>query len=92
MRLSQEWNSGLPAMEANSLQRAIRTALLTAIQNLVLYYYSSPPSRDVASSQLGIVAEFDSDVDIFGRMRGGLNSKRGSKALEPQLRARKQGA
>jgi hypothetical protein len=32
------------------MQRAIRTALLTAIRNLYLYYYSSPTSRDVASS------------------------------------------
>ncbi len=74
------------------MQRAIRTALLTAIRNLGLYYYSSPPGRDVTSSWLEIVAEFDSDADIFDRMRGGSNSERGSKALEPLLRAREQGA
>ncbi len=34
----------------HSMQRAIGTALLTAIWNLYLYYYSSPTSRDVASS------------------------------------------
>ncbi len=34
------------------MQRAIRTALLTTIRNLGLYYYSSPLSRDVASSWL----------------------------------------
>jgi hypothetical protein len=66
------------------MQRAIRTALLTAIRNLRLYYYSSPPSRDVA--------EFDWDANIFDRMRGGPNSKRGNKALEPLLHAREQGA
>ncbi len=74
------------------MQRAIRTALLTAIQNLGLYYYSSPPSRHVASSWLGIVAEFDSDADIFDRTRGSPNSMRGRKALEPLLRAREQAA
>jgi hypothetical protein len=69
------------------MQRAIRTALLTAIRNLGLYYYSSPPSRDVASSLLGIAADFDSDADIFDRTHGGPNSTRGSKALEPQKAA-----
>jgi hypothetical protein len=38
------------------------------------------------------VAEFDSDADIFDRMRGGPNSERGSKALEPQFSEREQGA
>ncbi len=72
----------------HSMQRAIRSVLLTAIRNLSLYYYSSPPSRDVTSSWLGIVAEFDSDADLFDWTRKGLNSTRGSKALEPLLRAR----
>ena len=66
------------------MQRAIRTALLNTISEPQLYYYSSPPSRDVASSRVGIVAEFDSDADLFDRTRGGPNSTRGSKALEPQ--------
>ncbi len=74
------------------MQRAIPTALLTAIRNLGLYYYSSPPSCDVASSWLGIVAELDSDADIVDRTRGGPNSKRGRKALEPLLLVREQGA
>ncbi len=38
------------------------------------------------------MAEFDSDADIFDRTRGGPYSKRGSKALEPQLHEREQGA
>ncbi len=38
------------------------------------------------------MAEFDLDADIFDQTRGGPNSKRGSKALEPLLRAREQGA
>ncbi len=38
------------------------------------------------------MAEFDSDADIFDRTRGGPNSERGSKALEPLLREREQGA
>jgi hypothetical protein len=76
----------------HSMQRAIRTALLTAIRNLGLYYYGCPPpSRDVASSWLGIVAEFDSDADIIDQTRGGPNSTRGSKARDPLLRAREQG-
>jgi hypothetical protein len=54
--------------------------------DLGLYYYSSLPSPDVESSRLGIMAEFDSDADIFDRTRGGPNSERGSKALEPLLR------
>ncbi len=74
------------------MQRAIRTALLTAIQNLDLYYYSSPPSRNVASSWFGIVAEFDSGADIVDRTHGGPNSKRGRKAFEPLLLVRVQGA
>ncbi len=37
------------------------------------------------------MAELDSDADIFDRMRGGLNSERGSEALEPLLHAREQG-
>ncbi len=36
----------------HSMQRAIRTALLTVIRTLYLYYYSSPTSRE-----LGIVAD-----------------------------------
>jgi hypothetical protein len=60
----------------HSMQRAIHC----------LYYYSSPPSRDVASSWLGIVAEFDSYADIIDQTRGGSN------ALKPLLRAREQGA
>ncbi len=40
-RLSRESNPGPPALQANTLmQRAIRTALLTAIRNLGLHYYS----------------------------------------------------
>jgi hypothetical protein len=76
----------------HSMQRAIGIALLTAIRNLALHYYSSPPSPDVASSRLGIKAEFDSDADIFDRTHGGPISERGSKALEPLLREREQGA
>jgi hypothetical protein len=76
----------------HSMQRTIRMALLTAIQNLGLYYYSSPPSRDVASSWLGIVAEFDSDADIIDQTSRGPNSERGSKTLESPFRAREQGA
>jgi hypothetical protein len=74
------------------MQRAIRTALLTAIRNLGLYYYSSPPSRDVAGSWLEIVAELDSDADIVDRTCGGSNSERGRKALESLLLVREQGA
>ncbi len=62
--------------------RAIRTALLTAIRNLSLYHYSSPPICNVASSWLGIVDKFDSEADIFDQKYGGPNSKKGSKALE----------
>jgi hypothetical protein len=51
-----------------------------------------PPSRDVASSWLGILAEFDSDADIFYRTCGGPNSERRSKVLKPLLHAREQGA
>jgi hypothetical protein len=41
-------------------------ALLNAVRNLGLYYYSSPPSRNVASSlRLGIMGEFDLNVDIM---------------------------
>jgi hypothetical protein len=36
MRLSRETNPGPPAMQ---MQRAIRTAVLTEIRNLGLYYY-----------------------------------------------------
>jgi hypothetical protein len=90
--VSQSGNEPGTADE-HSMQRAIRTALLTAIRNLSLYYYSLAPSLNVASSlRLRFVAEFDSDADIFDRTRGGLNSERGSKALEPLLRAREQGA
>jgi hypothetical protein len=74
------------------MQRAIQTALLAAIRNLSLYYYSSSPSRDVASSlRLGIVAEFDSDADIsdVGHVEVQIG---GSKALKPLLHEREQGA
>jgi hypothetical protein len=64
-----------------------RRSAARRIRNLGLYYYSSPPSCDVASSWSGIVAEFDSDADIFDWTRGGPNSPRGSKALEPQKAA-----
>ena len=67
------------------MQRAIQTALLCAIRNLGLYYYSSPPSRDAGLFELGIVAEFDSEEDMIDRTRGGPNSKRGSQALGPQV-------
>ncbi len=50
------------------------------IRNLGLYFYSTPSSRDVARSWLRIMA------------RGGPNSTRGSKELEPLLRAKEQGA
>jgi hypothetical protein len=88
--LSQESNPGPPAMQANTLCKE-PFELLTAIRNLGLYYYSSPPSRNVGSTWLGIVAEFDSDADISDQTRGGPNSTRGSKALESLLRAREQG-
>jgi hypothetical protein len=39
-RLSRESNLGPPALQASTMQRAIRTALLTAIRNLGLYYYN----------------------------------------------------
>ncbi len=41
--------------------------------------------------RLRIVAEFDSDTDIFDRTHGGLNSERGRKELEPLLSAWEQG-
>jgi hypothetical protein len=66
------------------------------IRDLGLFYYSSPPSHDVASSlRLGIMAEFDSDVDIMdirrvevqiareGARYLNLFIVRGSRALEP---------
>jgi hypothetical protein len=68
------------------MQRAIRTALLTAIGNIGLYYSSSPQAA------LSQALDWGSDADIFDRTRGGLNSMRGSKALDPLLRAREQGA
>ncbi len=50
----------------HSMQRFIGTALLNTLRNLRLYYYSSPSSCNVASSlRLGIVAGFDSKVDIL---------------------------
>ena len=49
------------------MQRAIRTALLTAIRNLYLYYYSSPTSRDVASSGSWLIRTI---------LRRGLNIRR----------------
>jgi hypothetical protein len=55
MRRSRESNPGPPG--EHSMQRAIRTASLSTISEPQLYYYSSPPSRDVASSRVGIVAE-----------------------------------
>ncbi len=53
-----------------------------------------PTSRDVASSWLGIMAENDSDADIFDQTLGGPNSKKGSKALSVRslLCEREQGA
>ncbi len=77
MRRSRESNPGPPALQANTL---CKEPFEWHYWLLGLYYYSSPPSRDVASSWLGIVAEFDSDADIFDRTRGGPNSTRGSKA------------
>ncbi len=92
-RLSRESNPGPSALQANTLcKEPFEMALLTAIRNLGLYYYSSPPSRDAASSWLEIVAEFDSDADLFDRTRKGPNSMRGRKALDPLLHAREQGA
>jgi hypothetical protein len=90
MRLSQELNQGPPALQANTLCKE-PLMFLTAIQNLGLNYYSFPSSRDASSFELGIVAEFDSDVDIFDRRLGGPNSVRGSKELIPLLCAREQG-
>ncbi len=54
---------------------------------------TAPPQATMLQAllRLRIVAEFDSDVDIFDRTRGGPISKRGSKVLEPLLRAREQG-
>jgi hypothetical protein len=74
------------------MQRAIWTMLLSAIWNLVLYYYSSPPSRDVTSSWLGFVAELTlTQIYLIWRVEV-RRGKRGSKVLEPLLCAREQSA
>ncbi len=59
------------------MQRAIWTALLSTISEPQLYYYRSPPSRDVASSWLRIVAE-----------SGGPNSKTARPYAMPHARPR----
>ena len=74
------------------MQRAIRTALFYCYSESRIVLLQLPPSCDVASSSLGIVAEIDSDVDIIDRMRGDPNSERGRKALKPLLHEREQGA
>ncbi len=95
MRLSQNWTQDLLHCRGTLEHSNIRTALIIAIRNLALYYYRPPPhpppSCDVASSWLGIIAEFNMDADIFDKTRGGPNSERGSKALEPLLLEREQG-
>jgi hypothetical protein len=70
------------------MQRAIPTALLSTIRNLSFYYYSSPPSRDASSLSWGSRLSL-TWTRIY--LIGGLNSERGSEALEPLLHAREQG-
>jgi hypothetical protein len=61
----------------HSMQRAIRTALMTAIRNLYLYYYSSPQAAMSQALDWGSWLKLDSDADIVDRTRGGPNSERG---------------
>jgi hypothetical protein len=75
-----------------------QTLLAMSHSNGIIDCYSEPqlvllqlPPRP-GCPKLLIVAEFDSDADIFDWTNGGLNSQRGSKALEPLLREREQGA
>ncbi len=90
--LSRELNPGPPALQANTLCKEPFEGVIDCYSEPRLVLLSSPPSRDVASSWLGIVAEFDSDAEIFDRTHGGPNSPRGSQVLEPLLRVREQGA
>ncbi len=74
------------------MQRAIRTALMTAIRNLYLYYYSSPQAAMSQALDWGSWLKLDSDADIVDRTRGGPNCERGRESLEPLLLVREQGA
>jgi hypothetical protein len=87
MRFRRESNPWPSALQANTLCKEPferRYLLQFGSSACVLQL---PPS-----SWLGIVAEFGSDANIFHQKRGDPNSERGSKALEPLLREREQGA
>jgi hypothetical protein len=99
MRLSRESNPGPPALQANTMQRAIQMALLTAIGNLGLHYYSSPRAAmsqaldwgswlSLTRTRIYLIGHVEIRKAREGARRSNLYCVRGSRALEPQNRVR----
>ncbi len=74
------------------MQRAIPTALLTAIRNLDLYYYSSPQAAMSQALDWGSWLSLTRmRIYLIRRMEAQI-AREGARRSKPLLRAREQGA
>ncbi len=78
-----------------SKQGALRTVLLTAIRNIVLYYYSSPPHAldweswlSLTRTQIYLIRHVKVRIAREGAKHSNLYCIRGSRVLEPQNHVR----